>query len=117
MVATKPDFGSDAEAAAFYRRIAGFTAPFEAESFDLAVVEDAVALGGLGEVVALDVPAGEHQRGVGHQPLHVGVLALYHPPHDAPSGFVADVAGRGGYKHPARSTARAPAGSRRVHTR
>lgn len=29
-----------------------------------------------------------------NQPLHVGVLALYHPPHDAPSGFVADVAER-----------------------
>lgn len=29
-----------------------------------------------------------------NQPLHVGALALYHPPHDAPASFVADLAGR-----------------------
>lgn len=29
-----------------------------------------------------------------HQPLHVGALSLFHPPHDAPPGFVADLAAR-----------------------
>lgn len=39
VVATKPVLEPGEEAEAFYRRIAGFTAPFEAEGFDLAVVE------------------------------------------------------------------------------
>lgn len=29
-----------------------------------------------------------------HQPLHVGALSLFHPPHDAPPSFVADLAAR-----------------------
>ncbi|MDP3859148.1 MAG: wax ester/triacylglycerol synthase family O-acyltransferase [Stagnimonas sp.] len=29
-----------------------------------------------------------------HQPLHVGVLALFHPPYDAPASFVTDLAAR-----------------------
>jgi SAM-dependent methyltransferase len=39
VVARKPVFGSEAEAAAFYARIERFTAPFVAERFDLHVVE------------------------------------------------------------------------------
>lgn len=38
VVATKPVLSAE-EAAGFYRRIAGFTAPFEAESFELVVTE------------------------------------------------------------------------------
>ena len=37
VVARKPTFGSEQEATAFYARLASFTAPFEAEDFDLTV--------------------------------------------------------------------------------
>jgi SAM-dependent methyltransferase len=39
VVARKPTFGSEQEARAFYARLAGFTAPFESEDFDLQVIE------------------------------------------------------------------------------
>lgn len=39
VIARKPVFGSDAEAARFYERIGRFTAPFTAERFELAIVE------------------------------------------------------------------------------